>query len=76
MQQFYGDRWSKQFINPFQIDLYKTMWFNGLVGLSYDQIRHGLAVCKKHSRFNYAKPPHAAKFFHFCMDIPYPGSFT
>jgi len=70
---FYGDRWTKQFSSPLQIDLYKTMWFNGLVGLSYDQLRHGLAVCKKYSSFSHFKPPNVVRFFQFCVSFSSPN---
>lgn len=77
LEKFYGERWTKQFSSAFQIDLYKTVWFNGLDGLSYEQLRHGLAVCKKYSAYSYSKPPSVCKFFHFCIatslikDVPH-----
>ena len=66
---FYGDRWSKQFTSDLRLELYKTMWFNGLRGLSYDQLRHGLAVCKKYSVSSYAKPPNVILFYHYCIGL-------
>lgn len=66
---YYGDRWNKQFKNKLEIDLYKTVWFNGLNGLSYEQLRHGLAVCKKYSSSYHAKPPSVVTFFHFCIGL-------
>ena len=72
LSQFYGDRWNNQFHIPDQIDLYKIMWKNGLDGLSYDQLRHGLAVSKKYSSYSYSKPPNVVKFYHFCVGFKSP----
>lgn len=68
LKQYYGDRWSKQFNSDFQIDLVKTIWKNGLGGLSYDQIRHGLAVSKKYA-YSSIKPPTVVLFYHFCIGL-------
>lgn len=70
MTQFYREKWSKKFNSEFEIDLHKTAWFNALNGLSYEEIRHGLAVSKKNSISTYSKPPDPILFFHYCIDIP------
>jgi len=72
MNKFYGERWQKQFKSAFEIDLYKTVWFNGLNTLTHAQIKHGLAISKKYSEFSRNKPPHIVVFFHFCVGIRVP----
>jgi hypothetical protein len=72
IEKFYGERWCNQFFSKEVIDLYKIMWFNGLNGLSYEQIRQGLAVSKKYSLFSQNKPPTVVKFFHYCVGLKVP----
>lgn len=69
MQEFYGERWKNQFKKPVEIEIFKTMWFNGLNGLTYDQIRHGLAVSKKYASSSYSKPPSVVIFYHYCIGL-------
>lgn len=72
MEKFYGERWNRQFKNKFDLDLYKTIWFNGLNGLSYSELKHGLAVSKRNSQIKGIKPPNVVIFYHYCINIIMP----
>ncbi len=69
LQEFYGERWASIFRNDLDIVLTKKMWFNGLNGLSYKEIKHGLAVAKKYSSNKFCNPPNLIKFYYFSKKI-------
>lgn len=70
MHEFYGDRWTKLYKNAYQISLYKTIWKNGLHGLSYDQIKGALRYYRRLSHYNKQfLPPLVTEFYHYASDV-------
>lgn len=67
LDEFYGDRWRVNFKKPSDESFHKTIWKNGLMGLSYAQIKNTLVLCKRHSMSQYAKPPHVMEFFKYAI---------
>lgn len=75
----FDEIWSNQFLNQFttdkDFDVAKKQWQSGLFGLSADQIRKGLDLCRSH----YVKhPPHVVEFYHYCKGhkVPLPSKPT
>ncbi len=69
MTVFYGERWSLRFIEP--IILHKTIWYNSLRNLSYEQIKQGLIKSKELARIKFSNPPTNIEFYHWCLKIEY-----
>ena len=67
MQEFYGERWTRYFSKVHPESLYKTIWKNGLVGLTYKQIKSALIKCKYHARDTNDSPPHVMEFFRYAI---------
>ena len=65
MGEFYGNRWHQKFKKPNEQEMDKTVWKNGLVGLTYDEIKAALVLCKKSARDPREKPPHVMEFFRY-----------
>jgi len=63
MAEFYGDRWTRYFNKPHVESFYKTMWQNGMCGLTHDQIKNALILCKRSALHPAIKPPHVMEFF-------------
>lgn len=62
MKEFYGARWENH-INHYPEDVLKTMWQSALIGLTYDEIRKTLILCKKMAQNAGDKPPHQIDFY-------------
>lgn len=58
MENFYSDRWQAS-------GYAKTIWQNGLAGLTHEQIKNALRLCKRAALSPQAKPPHVMEFFRF-----------
>jgi hypothetical protein len=73
MELFYGDRWTKYHSKKHSEAMAKTVWINGLYGLNYEQIKHALLICKRHSQSLTVNPPHLMEFFRYAKgeSIPY-----
>jgi hypothetical protein len=65
MSEFYGERWTASFNKPHMESFYKTMWRNGLTGLTYDQIKYQLQRCKRHAMNPTVQPPIVTEFYKF-----------
>lgn len=64
MNEHFGERWTQSFNFPNDIDRYKTLWKNGLTGLTKDEIRRGLLLSNRMAKNNQL-PPHVIEFFHY-----------
>lgn len=73
MKLFYGERWDRLFDKPHRETLFKTIWQNGLAGLTYDQVKFALKLCRKDALHPRAFPPHVMEFFRYAKgeDRPY-----
>lgn len=65
MEQFYGERWLRYYDHPYKKDAYKTMWKNGLHGLTYDQIKRQLKRYKKVAENKKELPPIVTEFYRY-----------
>lgn len=63
MTEFYGKRWEKNFTTTYSEDFLKTIWWNGLTGLTYDQIKGALILCKRAAQELYNNPPNVIEFY-------------
>lgn len=72
MAEFYGERWTRYFGKPHLESFYKAIWQSGLVGLSYEQIKHALVLCKRSALHPSIKPPHVMEFFRFAKGYEMP----
>jgi hypothetical protein len=72
LSSFYREKWDKHVKDKFVDSLLRTMWKNGLHGLSKEQIRNGLKWCKKHSENINSIPPHVMNFYMYCLDRDVP----
>ena len=72
MSQFYGDRWDKYFVKPDVKEMAKIVWKNGLSGLTYDQIKFALLLCKRAALNKSEKAPHVIEFFHYAKGVNQP----
>jgi hypothetical protein len=72
LESYYAEKWRNQFSSQTIIDIYKMIWENGLNGLSYMQLKHGLAVCKKNSKNFCSKPPNVIQFYSYCVKYKVP----
>ena len=68
MELFYGDRWSKLYQEPGKKEFYVMIWHSGLTGLTYEQIKSALILCKKDSSIRGRAPPHAMEFFRMAKE--------
>lgn len=72
MLTFYGERWAKKMGNARELDLNKTIWFNGLSDCTYMEVKNGLILCKRTATNRFYDVPSVIKFWHLCKNIPYP----
>lgn len=72
MEQFYGDRWSHPLKNPLTESFYKTIWQSGLMGLTYDEIKKALLLCKRSALNPSISPPHVMEFFRYAKQESQP----
>lgn len=64
MEQFYGDRWKCQFNKRTSPEnMYKAQWKSGMIGLSYDEIKNALLLCKRSAETSSSFPPHVVEFY-------------
>lgn len=72
MHEFYGDRWVRYVYDPKIEASLKLMWKNGLYGLTYDQIKAALKLCKRQAEDLTAIPPHVMEFFRYAKGYTLP----
>lgn len=72
MTTFYGERWAKRLGNVREVELNKTIWFNGLSDCDYYEVKNGLVLCKRLATNKFYDVPSVIKFWHLCKNIPYP----
>lgn len=65
MTIFYGERWTEPLKKPQVESFNKLMWRNGLIGLTYDEIKNALKLCKRSALDKSVKPPHVMEFFRY-----------
>jgi hypothetical protein len=59
----YGSRFASKFTNASYVDLEKTRWQSGLVGVTADEIKNVLNLCNQ-GMIN--EPPNVIEFYHYC----------
>lgn len=66
MEQFYGERWTKQFQKKTHAESFtKTQWKSALTGLSYEEIKQALVFYKWEAKNKpHLHAPHQLEFFH------------
>ncbi len=63
MDLFYGNRWKQQFEKLHTETFYKTLWKNGLTGLSYNEIKSALILYKRAANDSISFPPNVMEFY-------------
>lgn len=69
LESWYGERFKRLIKTSYDKSLLKTMWFNGLNGLTEQQLRAGLLTCKRLAKQPDSKPPGLVLFYHYCLKI-------
>lgn len=72
MAEWYGERWTRQLGNHITKGFVRTVWQNGLVGLSHKDIKAALILCRRHSQTPGVHPPHVVEFFHYAKGLRQP----
>lgn len=72
MTDFYGDRWTRYFKKPHMETFYKAMWKSGLHGLTYEEIKYALLLCKKASNDLNNFPPYVTEFYRMAKGRAFP----
>ena len=73
LERFYEDRWSKNFQRPDSEQQEKTIWRNGLVGLTQTEIRNALVLCRRHAVHPTASIPHVMEFYRYAKGTHQPN---
>lgn len=71
LADMFKNRWTDGQEKPERLQLLKTMWKNGLIGLDKDDIRKGLRICKDIAK-NDLSPPNVLEFFHYSKGYRFP----
>lgn len=72
MQEFYGERWTRQFNKTMPDSLYKTVWQSALQGCDYNEIRGALVLLKQAAKNPSSIPPHQLEFYRFAKNQCHP----
>jgi hypothetical protein len=72
MTMFYGERWNKVLGEPSIAAHQRKIWKNGLRGLSYDEIKAALVLCKEHGAYKMALPPNLMEFWRYAKGTEKP----
>ena len=67
MSEIYSDKWNNFYGKNNKIDTFKRIWKSALHGLSADQIKIGIDVCKERLRYTIPTP---VEFYHYCKGLP------
>lgn len=70
MTEYFQERWTDQFKGR-DLDSYKLLWQNGLMGLNKEEIKSGLFVARSIARTN-ELPLTVIDFFHYSKGIKQP----
>jgi hypothetical protein len=65
LAEWYGDRWTRLIKKPHEESYLKTIWLNGLHGLTYDEIKNALRLCRRHAENKTMPPPHVLEFYRY-----------
>lgn len=68
MNEFYGERWSRQFDKGLPESLSKIQWQAALQGLTYDEIKCTLVLLKRAAINIRSLPPNCLEFFRYAKD--------
>jgi hypothetical protein len=61
--EIWGDDYTKLFSSEMHVDIERTRWSSGLYGVTADEIRRVLEMCRARL---IQHPPNAVEFFHYC----------
>lgn len=73
MAEWYGDRWTSAFRKAHTEKFMMTLWKNGLMGLTYHEVKYALKLCKRHAEDLGAQPPHVLEFFKYAKGYAQPN---
>lgn len=65
----YGSKFASKFSKSYYVDLEKTRWQSGLVGVTADEIKHVLNLCQQRI---IPDPPNVIEFYHYCKGAKQP----
>ncbi|HEX4373880.1 MAG TPA: hypothetical protein VHZ50_11310 [Puia sp.] len=71
MQDFFEEEWSKSFKYKEDMSISKTVWQNGLLGLTKDEIKQALLISRNLAR-NKQSPPNVIEFYHYGKGLRLP----
>ena len=71
MEQFFGDKWTDPLKDDYYRQMYKMNWQTGLTGLTKEEIKKALKVCKYIS-VSSQLPPNVVEFYHYSKGIRLP----
>lgn len=63
LHEKWGDHYLRLFLNPQDLDFERTRWQTGLYGVTSNEIRHVLLMCKNDL---IKSPPNVIEFYHYC----------
>lgn len=68
LESIYKDRWIASYGNPKHKDIYINQWSTGLSGLTFDEIKKALDICRYNENESI---PHVVEFYHYAKGIKY-----
>ncbi len=71
MEDWFNTKWTDMFAPPGRKSVAMTIWQNGLIGLTQEEIRKGLKLVKLMAN-NDQWPPTVIEFYHYCKGIRKP----
>lgn len=69
LAETYGAKFASTFSKPSYVDLEKTRWQSGLMGVTADEIKQVLSLCQQGIIID---PPNVIEFYHYCKGAKQP----
>ncbi len=69
LAEIYGERFASRFLNPSYIDMHRSQWQSGLLGVTAEEIKQVLNLCKTGFIHN---SPTVIEFYHYCKGVKQP----
>lgn len=70
LAEIYGTKFYERFSNPSYVDIEKFRWRSGLYGVTPEEIKHALDLCRNGIIH---EPPNVIEFFHYCKRVRQPS---
>lgn len=71
MTSFFEETWTIPLEKPGRLSIAKKQWHTGLIGLTKDEIKKGLAICKCMAK-NAQQPPNVIEFYYYSKGVRLP----